>query len=294
MNRIAKGLNVKKQNTMTGDVLALLYDYIWGVTLFDVSLFNRIMKVINNKEDEVLTLFAYAGQMDLLVSVLSYRKSMGIYCEPDFGGEEMRALELAHPVLSDPVRNDFTLRDRAMITGVNASGKSTFMKSVAMAAIMSQSVLTISAKAFSLKPVSVYTCMSLRDDILTGESYYFREARYLKRLLDVVRERDDVLIVLDEMLKGTNTKERVAASKAILSYIVKHKCFCLVATHDNELTRDKAFMNYHFRSVVKNKDMTFTYKIYEGINTESNAISLLDLLGYPEEIVTEARRNVSA
>lgn len=140
--------------------------------------------------------------------------------------------------------------------------------------------------------MQIMTCMSLRDDILSGESYYFREAKYLKRMLDVVAEKTPVLIVIDEILKGTNTKERVAASKAILDYIGNTACLALVATHDNELTETTKYKKYYFESSIIDKDIVFDYKIHEGITEKSNAIALLSLLGYPDSIIEKAKVNI--
>ena len=166
------------------------------------------------------------------------------------------------------------------------------MKSIAINAILAQSINTCSAESLKMKPVMVVTCMALRDDVITGESYYYREAKYLKRMLDIVADDKRVLVVIDEILKGTNTKERIAASKAILEYIAGTGCFVLVATHDNELTENPKYRNYHFCNEIEGNDITFDYKIHDGKNTQSNAIELLSHLGYPDEIVEQARKNI--
>lgn len=124
---------------------------------------------------------------------------------------------------------------------------------------------------------------------MSGESYYFREARYLKRMIDVIDSRNNVLCVVDEILKGTNTHERIAASKAILDYIAKDNCIALIATHDMELTETDLYNKFYFDSTVLNDDIVFDYKIHEGIGGKSNAIALLEILGYPKTIVERAR-----
>ena len=137
------------------------------------------------------------------------------------------------------------------------------------------------------------TSMALRDDILTGESYYFREAKYLKRMLDLITMEASMLIVIDEILKGTNTKERIAASKAILEYIGQTKCLALVATHDSELTENNYYRDYHFSSKIQEEDIVFDYLIHEGTCEQSNAIALLSYLGYPNTIVEKAKVNMN-
>ena len=136
--------------------------------------------------------------------------------------------------------------------------------------------------------------MALRDDVITGESYYMREIRYLKRMLERFGKKEPVLFVIDEILKGTNTAERIAASEAILDYFVKGNQFVLIATHDMELVyaMQGKYDNYYFDSVIQGKDVCFPYMIHRGIGGKTNAIELLDVLSYPEEIITRARKNL--
>lgn len=288
---VLAGMNGRRQGTITGDVVALLNEYIWGILLIDVSMFNSIMEVIADKQSEVLELLEFVGCVDAEIAISSYRKSVAKWCIPEFGNDQLEFKSLAHPLLRSPITNDFALSDRVILTGANASGKSTFMKSVAINVILAQSINTCTAEFINMKPLQVVTCMALRDDILSGESYYYREAKYLKRMLDLVQEDNRVLVVIDEILKGTNTKERIAASKAILEYVAETDCMVIVATHDDELTQSKLYKNYHFCNKIENNDITFDYKLHEGRNTQSNAIELLAHLGYPAQIVEMARKN---
>lgn len=289
MSKIIYGMNSRMSASMTGDVLALFREYFWGIFLLDVSMFNHILKIIENKQEDVLKLLEFVGTVDADIAVLSYRKSVDMWCQPTFDSEGIEGKQLAHPLLNHPVTNDFALYSRAMITGANASGKSTFMKSVAVNVLLAQTIHTSIAETMRLKPLMIMTCMSLRDDIITGESYYFREAKYLKRIMDTIEKEPNVLIVIDEILKGTNTKERIAASKAILEYIGMTKSITLVATHDNELTESTQYEYYYFDSEIEANDVCFDYRIHEGKNTSSNAIALLECLGYPKRIVENAR-----
>lgn len=286
------GMNGRRQASMTGDAVAILREYIWGILLIDVSMFNYIMRIIGDKQEEVLLLLDFVGGIDSDISILSYRESVSEWCMPEFAQNHLTVEGIAHPLIYNPVKNNFVLMNRAIITGANASGKSTFMKAIAINCILAQSIDTCIAAKMVLQPMQVITCMALRDDVLTGESYYFREAKCLKRMLDLIVNESSVLIVVDEILKGTNTKERIAASKAILEYIGNSKCLALVATHDNELTESNLYEDYHFSSRVQEKDIVFDYRIYEGTNEKSNAIALLSYLGYPNTIVERAKVNM--
>lgn len=92
------------------------------------------------------------------------------------------------------------------------------------------------------------TSMAVRDDILSGDSYFIKEIKYLKRILDALSEDKLVICVIDEILRGTNTQERIAASKAIMEYLAHHNCIAIVASHDKELTELEkiGYDNYHF------------------------------------------------
>lgn len=290
MTNAIVSFNTRKQGTMSGDLGSIVVEYLMAVTLIDVAAFNRTMKIIENKQTDVIGLIEFAGDIDAQISVLSYRQSMeGGWCRPEYNSEGISAERLVHPLLGNPVANDFAVKTRAIITGANASGKSTFMKAAAINMLLAQTINTCTAKSFKASRMYVMTCMSLRDDVLSGESYYFREARYLKRMIDVIDSRNNVLCVVDEILKGTNTHERIAASKAILDYIAKDNCIALIATHDMELTETDLYNKFYFDSTVLNDDIVFDYKIHEGIGGKSNAIALLEILGYPKTIVERAR-----
>lgn len=293
MSRLLVNFSSRRQGAMAGDLTSVFADYLFGITLIDISMFNWMMRKMENKQAEVMELFRFAGEVDSDISVLSYRKSLDVWCIPEKQERGIRAKGLAHPLLSHPVENDFLLAGRAMITGANASGKSTFMKALAINVILAQTVYTCTAEEFALESMYVMTCMSLRDDVVTGESYYVREAKYLKRMLDAITNDGNLLCVIDEILKGTNTTERIAASKAILSYIAGTDCFALVATHDMELTEDSSWKKYYFDSRMEEGDIWFDYKIHEGIGGKSNAIALLEVLGYPKEIVRAAKNAVA-
>ena len=130
--------------------------------------------------------------------------------------------------------------------------------------------------------------MALRDKIITGESYYMKEIKCLKEIVNQAG-KENVLVVLDEMLKGTNTAERIAASKAILDYLGSSSMLIIVATHDDELTENAKYEQFHFKGLVENDRLLFDYRIYEGKNKNKNAIELLAILGYPSVIVEKAR-----
>ena len=132
--------------------------------------------------------------------------------------------------------------------------------------------------------------MAVKDDLMEGESYFIREIRYLKRILDSLNDEKMTFCAIDEILRGTNTGERIRASRAILEYICDKNCIALVATHDKELTEllKASYINCHFSEEMGENDVTFSYKLMEGPATSQNAIALLKIAGFPDAILKAA------
>ena len=136
--------------------------------------------------------------------------------------------------------------------------------------------------------------MALSDNIFENESYFIVEIKSLKRILDKIDDTTPMLIFIDEVLRGTNTLERIAASSRILSELAAKNTMCFAATHDIELTYilEKKYSNYHFTEDIINNTVVFEYILHKGRATSRNAIKLLTMLGYPKEIVSQAETSV--
>ena len=179
---------------------------------------------------------------------------------------------------------------RVAIVGPTGCGKSTFIKTIAVNVILAQSIHTCTAKRMHLPHAKMITSMAVRDDILSGDSYFIKEIKYLKRILDALSEDKLVICVIDEILRGTNTQERIAASKAIMEYLAHHNCIAIVASHDKELTELEkiGYDNYHFSEEFGEEDIVFDYKLQKGPANSQNAIRLLSFTGFPETIIERA------
>lgn len=270
-------------------------DAILTVTLLDLIAYEYLKNKLGRCHDDVFTIHEYLGRLDAAISIASYRASLDHYVEPiiDFDneiGNYIHSEDMLHPLLSDPVPNDCVTEKPILITGSNASGKSTYLKTVALAAIMAQSICTVLAKTYEGKAFRVFSSMALQDDLLTGESYYIVETRSLKRILDAAKENNAILCVVDEVLRGTNTVERIAASSEVLQAMASTGLLCLAATHDIELCDllNGSYGLYHFEEQVGENEMLFDYVIREGKATTRNAINLLQLIGFDKQIVDNA------
>ena len=136
--------------------------------------------------------------------------------------------------------------------------------------------------------------MSLKDDLTNNESYYMVEIKALKRIIDAAKSGEKIICFVDEVLRGTNTVERVSASTEILKSFAEsqmNNVLCFAATHDIELTYllDSYYANYHFEEEIKNDDVLFNYILNVGPATSRNAIQLLKVMGYDDKIVSMAK-----
>ena len=182
---------------------------------------------------------------------------------------------------------------RVAIVGPTGCGKSTFIKTIAVNVILAQSIHTCLAAEFETCFFRICSSMSLKDDVLHGESYYMVEIKSIKRILDLIAHKEyRVLCFVDEVLRGTNTVERIAASSQILKSLNSENSMCFVATHDIELTSllEDRYENYHFREEVTDGDVTFSYQLLPGKATTRNAIRLLSIMGYQEDIIQKAEQ----
>ncbi len=292
---ISKGFGVVSSvgnpNT-SGNPLEIVMDYVRMIFHVDMIVFNRMLHQLMSKMEQVDKLNTILGQLEAAVCVSSFRASLvNGYCVPDLTeGKGLLLEEGYHPLLTDPVKNSIAAQRGVLLTGSNASGKSTFLKTVAVNAILAQTIHTCTAKVYKAPVWTIYSSMALRDNMESGESYYIVEIKALKRILDAQKRGEQVLCFVDEVLRGTNTVERIAASTEILKSLAMGDVICFAATHDIELTHllKQDYDNYHFEEEIKEGDISFPYKLLRGKATTRNAIRLLEMIGYSPEVTKQA------
>ena len=175
------------------------------------------------------------------------------------------------------------------------AGKTTFIRTVAINVLFAQTINTCFAKDFKLSKMNIFSAIRISDDLLNDKSYYFEEVLTIKKMIKKSTERPNNLFLLDEIYKGTNTIERIAAGKAVLSYLAKsNHNIVFVSTHDIELTDllHDYYDLYHFTEVIKDGNINFDYKIKKGNLSTKNAIRILEINDYPREIIDDAKETV--
>lgn len=274
--------------------LEIILDYLRMTFHLDLIQFNHMLAEVRKHIDEIDKTLTLIGYMEATIAIGAYRKSLNYYCIPQFAnGAGYQCEEEYHPLINNPVVNSIQTTKSVLLTGSNASGKSTFLKTVAINAILAQTIHTSLSRSYQADLFRICSSMSLRDDVMGGDSYYMVEIKSLKRILnEYANEGNPILCFVDEVLRGTNTVERIAASTQILKSLNAGNNICFAATHDIELTQllEEEYNNYHFEEEILDNDVHFNYKLLEGRASTRNAIKLLQVMGYSSVIVKTAER----
>ena len=232
LNKTLRVLRKRQQSQYSTDLSELVRVYVKGAFLVDLVHYNRAMKETSAHRAEVLRILLITGELDVAVCAASLRRSLPLFCVPEYSGRrELELKDLYNPLIDEPVYNDLSLKTGCIITGSNASGKSTFIKAAAISAVLA---------------ASVHTC---------------------------------------------------AASTAVLQYLREKGCLVIAATHDLEIAENlvsgpAGYEGFYFCEEAYEQGLAFDYKIHSGICRQTNAVRLLEVFGFPEEITREARRSL--
>ncbi len=261
--------------------LLLLWDVHW---LFRLEAWRRV----NGKQ--VRGWFSALAELEALSSLAGLAHDRPGFVFPTLVAGEPRfeARALGHPLLDRPVRNHVSLSGggRALlITGSNMSGKTTLLRAIGVSAVMAQAGLPCCAEALTVSELRVLTSMRVTDSLERGVSYFYAEVKRMKAVLDAAAEaKGRALFLLDELLLGTNTRERQIASRELLRLLLATGASGAITTHDLSLAEleneaPSQVKNVHFRDLVEDGKMTFDYQLREGVVDSTNALRVLRQAG---------------
>ncbi|NLX81307.1 MAG: DNA mismatch repair protein MutS, partial [Proteiniphilum sp.] len=195
----------------------------------------------------------------------------------------IEAIDFYHPFLSHTaaVANSFTLKkgNTAIVTGANMAGKSTFLRTVGVTYVLANNGVPVCAEFFKFTPITLFSSMRTTDDLSKDISYFNAELIRLEQLIEHVKSNDFTLIILDEILKGTNSIDKLKGSIMFLEEISKYNISAVVATHDLELAKleekeNSTYINYCFE-IELSEEIKYSYKIENGVAKNLNASFLL-------------------
>lgn len=272
--------------------IVITLDTLFGTRYFA---YNIIANILERNNKELIELVEIIGELDSNLAIDEIEENNYV-CSPNFTDKKTFACEdLYNPLIDNCVANSLTIKDHGLIlTGSNMAGKSTFLRSIGINVILSQTVGIAFAKKYEAPILNILTSISRNDNMLAGKSYYLEEAQAVQTIVQNCNNELPILCIIDEIFKGTNPTERVAAAASICNYLSKSNCIPIVATHDMELTSMvKNYSFYYFSETInKDKSMTFDYKLKKGLCPSSNAVKILEILNYPKEIIDDTYKRL--
>lgn len=268
----------------------MLYHIINIIFLLDVFWLRKADRWKARNRGYVSQWFAAINEMEALVSLASFH-----YAHPDYAFPEITdrpyvyvAQNMGHCLIrrEGRVSNDFTLQgggEIAIITGSNMAGKSTFLRTVGINAVMALAGAPVCATRMEISRIQVFTSMRTQDSLEESISSFYAELQRLKQLLDTVAQGEPVLFMLDEILKGTNSRDRHHGAASLVKQLSQLNAMGIVSTHDLELGQLADDMpnirNYSFDSTIENDEIFFDYKLHEGVCQSFNASKLMEKMG---------------
>jgi hypothetical protein len=272
--------------------------FIWGILeLFKIAflleplLLFGVLRRLDSKRKEIENVYCFVGEIDIMISIASLRSGLGRYCLPIITDSKISATQIYHPLIPNCIPNNIEVSDKSvLLTGSNMSGKTSFIRTIGLNTITGLTINTCFAESMIIPRLGIYSAIRISDDLMNDKSYYFEEVLTIKEMLEKSFNGKPNLFLLDEIFKGTNTIERISAGKAVLSTLSRNKNFVFVSTHDIELTDmlSNEYELYHFSEIVKENNVDFDYKLKEGKLRNRNAIRILQINDYPDDLIDEA------
>jgi len=227
------------------------------------------------------------GTIDAFISLANFTFNNPDYVFPEIQNDcFFEAQQLGHPLIKkeQKICNDFTIKKEGnifIITGGNLAGKSTFLRTLGVNTVFAMIGVPVCASGFKFKPVDVFTSMKINDSLHDNESYFFAEIKRLRSLIDKASEKNrSYLVLLDEILTGTNTEDKEQASAKFIERLIQMNITTIIATHDLSLTKlennyPEKIQNKSFEVSLNKGKMSFDYKLKDGIAQNMNALQLL-------------------
>lgn len=263
--------------------------------LFILILFNGtfqyhnhvLIRTINwkkNNASKILTWFNIVGEIEALNSLANFAYNNKSYIFPEINNSKKIAFSnLGHPLISENKRVcnslDFKKNRFVILTGSNMSGKSTFLRTVGVNLVLANTGAPICATEATFQPMPIWVSMRLTDSLNDSESFFFAEVKRLKTIMENAKEQP-VFILLDEILKGTNSDDKKSGTIGVIEKIIQTEATGIIATHDLEVCNitekhNEILINKRFEVEIINDDLHFDYKIRDGVCENRNATFIM-------------------
>ncbi|MCH2180490.1 MAG: DNA mismatch repair protein [Mariniblastus sp.] len=291
-------------NIRRDGILFLAYLVLEFMFLWDAHVLNLLENWKSRHGSKAERWFAALGQWEAMLALSKLRADHPEWVfptlnEPAPGEQRIESLQLGHPLLDDSrVPNDVTVGPAGtvlLVTGSNMSGKSTLLRSIGVNVTLAQMGSVVCAQSMKLATFRIETSMRIVDSLSDGVSFFMAELKRLKEIVDKAKQQNEsrersMLFLLDEILQGTNSRERSIAVSRVVRKLIDENAIGAISTHDLELAEtnelSKACRTVHFSEQFIEEDgrrrMTFDYRMRQGIAETTNALKLLEIVGLGE------------
>ncbi len=284
-------LSLSKLTALLDHRLNLLINFFLNsFFLYDIQCILSLEKWKEKNTDKFREWINTVGEIEVLVSFASFVFNQPSNCIPEIqsGDPFISATALSHPLImnSAQVSNNISIGKKEkllIITGSNMSGKSTFLRTVGINLLLAQCGSVVCAKTFSFSPMRIFSSMKINDSLLNNTSYFMAELKRLHEIIEQLKEGSPALVLIDEVLRGTNSDDKTHGSAELITRLLTFNCLTLFATHDLSLSKLQntynKIGNYCFESLIENGELSFDYTLREGVATNKNATFLMKKMG---------------
>jgi hypothetical protein len=291
----------KTASTITSELQKILdqFDYsknflvgfvLDSIFLWDIGCLVKLNKWQQDYAGVLPRWFEVIAEMDALISLANCNFNHPEWVTPEVSSSTFTfiAEDMGHPLIDETrcVSNSFQISNEekiVIITGANMAGKSTFLRTVGVNLILASNGCNVCASSFEFSPIRIYTNMRTSDNLMNDESYFYAELLRLQSMLTLLRNGENLFVILDEMLKGTNSVDKLNGSKELIHQLISLKTHGIVATHDLGLTElaqtIPAIKNQCFEVQLNNDELNFDYKLTNGVTRTMNATFLMKKMG---------------
>lgn len=269
----------------------LLYVILEGSIFFQLRQVVRIERWKERYGHHLMQWLETVGELDALCSLGTFAYNHPDYSYPSISDKPFQfiATAMGHPLMpaEQCVKNDALIPSRPfflIITGANMAGKSTYLRTIGVNYLLACIGCPVCCKQLTLYPAQLITSLRTSDSLTDNESYFFAELKRLKRIIDLLNEGHELFIILDEILKGTNSADKQKGSLDLIRQFMHLQTNGIIATHDlllgtlAEQFPDK-IRNYCFEADIKENELSFSYKLREGVAQNMNACFLMKKMG---------------
>ncbi|PZX61353.1 MutS-like protein [Algoriphagus ratkowskyi] len=274
------------------ELAGYILELIKAAFLIETLLYYSLLKDIREKRSVIEDNFEYVAYLDFALCILQLRRSdPSITLPQEHDLLQIDGKGMLHPLLSESIRNSILIdHNGVLITGANMSGKSTFLRIIGLNCLLVQTINCAFASELTLPKLKIYSSIQTFDELESDKSYFYSEAETIKGMLSVQNEQDFNLVLIDEIFKGTNSRERLVISSEVLKQLAKENSIVIATTHDLELVHGlSGFMFFYFTGQNVAGKYQYDFQLRSGVLDSTNAVFVLRDMGYPAGVLDKIR-----